>query len=118
MRPSVHAGSIPLPRARSWALSGAWARAVAAILAGAVVGGLVFLYLWQGCTLTLLRAERARYILELQELKRQRIHLLVQLQRETSPEAIARRARELGMCPFTPDRIIRLESEDDQGTGP
>ncbi|RLE28786.1 hypothetical protein DRJ54_05895 [Candidatus Acetothermia bacterium] len=116
MRSHVRVETLPKVRAGAWTLPEVWVRALAVVLAGAVVAGLVFLYLWQGCSLTLLRAQRAQYILELQRLERERAFLAVRLQQETGIARLMERAKALGMCPYPPERIIHLE--DDQGTGP
>lgn len=105
-----------LPRVRTWSLSQVWLRTLAVIVAGAIVTGLAFLYLWQGCAITALRAQRAQYVLALVELERERILLEVQVHEACGPAALRARARALGMGPFTPDRIIHLE--DDQRTSP
>ncbi|RLE31042.1 hypothetical protein DRJ54_01400 [Candidatus Acetothermia bacterium] len=118
MRSHVRVETLPRIRARAWALPGVWAHALAMVLAGAVVAGLVFLYLWQGCSLTLLRAQRAHYMLELQRLERERAFLAARLDEELSSDRLMERARALGMCPYSPDRVIRLTLDDDQGTGP
>ena len=110
MRPWVRTEA--LPRVRTWTVSQVWIRTLAVIVAGAIVAGLAFLYLWQGCTITALKAQRAHYVLALAELERDYISLQVQVQEATGPAALRARARALGMCPFTPDRIIRLEDDE------
>ncbi len=110
MRPWVRAEA--LPRVRAWTLSQVWLKTLAVIVAGAIVAGLAFLYLWQGCAITALKAQRAQYVLALAELEREYISLQVQVEEATSPAALRARARALGMCPFTPDRIIRLEDDE------
>jgi hypothetical protein len=98
-------------------MRGQWARVVLVIGVGALVAGLVFLYLWQGSVLTLLRAERARALLALEELGKQRDWLQVQVSQAYSPEAVAKRARSIGMGPFDPSRTRYLVLEDGQGAG-
>lgn len=81
-----------------------WGGVVAAIAAGAAVAGLVFVYLWQGSILSDLRSERARKMLSLQDLERVRIDLGYKVDRAYSLDAVAARARELGMVPFDEKR--------------
>jgi len=109
--------AVSRPIARPWAVPKAWARAFVVIGAGALVAGLVFLYLWLGCTITLLKAERARLLLSLEALSRDRELLSVQVTQAYSPEAIAQRAKALGMGPFTEDRTRCLILQDDQRPG-
>mgnify|MGYP000346293774 CR=1 FL=1 len=78
------------------------------IAVGALAAGLVFLYLWQGATLSGLRAERAEAILALEELERVRLDLVYQVERAYSLDEIARRARALGMVPFDEERTRYL----------
>jgi hypothetical protein len=96
-------------------MSAVWARAVVLVLAGCILAGLVFLYLWQGCSLASLRAARAQYTLEKQALERQRAYLEAKKEEVLGRSALERRARALGMCPFTPDRIIQLEDDPEAG---
>ncbi|MGC9530596.1 MAG: hypothetical protein ACP5G2_08360 [Candidatus Bipolaricaulaceae bacterium] len=113
MRPFEWDVALPRTAARPWATSGPWLRVAVAVGCGALVAGLVFLYLWQGCHLTFLRAERARVLLTLEELERTRQHLEFQVQCAYSPQAVAERAQELGMRPFDPDRTGYLDLEDE-----
>lgn len=46
---------------------------LALLLLGALIAGLVFLYLWQGAVLARFRAERAQLVLALEELSRQKL---------------------------------------------
>ena len=110
MRPWVRAEA--LPRVRAWTLSQVWLKTLAVIVAGAIVAGLAFLYLWQGCAITALKTQRAQYVLALVELEREYVSLRVQVEEATCPAALRARARALGMCPFIPDRIIRLEDDE------
>lgn len=81
------------------------------IAAGALVAGLVFLYLWQGTILAGLRAQRAQLVLSLEELERVRLDLLYQVDRAYSLEEIAVRAQALGMVPFDEKRTRYLVLE-------
>lgn len=81
------------------------------IAAGALVAGLVFLYLWQGTVLAGLRAQRAQLVLSLEELERVRLDLLYQVDRAYSLEEIAVRAQALGMVPFDEKRTRYLVLE-------
>ncbi len=85
-----------------------WGGVVLLISAGVLVAGLVFLYLWQGAVLAQLRAERARALLELQEIERVRLDLSYQVDRTYSLGEIAARARALGMVPFDDKRTRYL----------
>ncbi|HHE48231.1 MAG TPA: hypothetical protein ENL11_04820 [Candidatus Acetothermia bacterium] len=117
MRSSARLEAILRPIARPWVIPKAWARTLVVIGAGALVAGLVFLYLWLGSTIVLLKAERARLLLSLEELSRDQALLSVQVTQAYSPEAIAERAKALGMGPFTEDRTGYLIMEDDEGAG-
>lgn len=81
------------------------------IAAGALVAGLVFLYLWQGTVLAGLRAQRAQLVLSLEELERVRLDLLYQVDQAYSLEEIAVRAQALGMVPFDEKRTRYLVLE-------
>ncbi|HAF70611.1 MAG: hypothetical protein XD60_0749 [Acetothermia bacterium 64_32] len=117
MRSSARWEAILRPAASSWAIPRAWALALTLIGAGMVVAGLAFLYLWLGSTVTMLEAERARLVLSLEELSRDLTLLSVQVTQAYSPQAIAERAKALGMEPFTEDRTGYLIMEDDEGSG-
>ena len=117
MRSSARLEAILRPIARPWVIPKAWARTLVVIGAGALVAGLVFLYLWLGSTITLLKAERARLILSLEKLSRDQALLSAEVSQAYSPEAIAKRAKALGMGPFTKDRTGYLIMEDDEGAG-
>ncbi len=97
--------------------SGGWdKRAVfLLLLLGALVAGLVFLYLWQGTVLARLRAERAALALSLEELRRQSLFLEHQLREAYAPETLSERARALGMGPVDLSRIHYLVIEDEDG---
>lgn len=103
----MSAGERPRPERgrRDHALGGGVALWIAA---GAVVAGLVFLYLWQGSVLSTLRAERARALLSLQDLDRVRLDLVYKVDRAYSLEEVALRARALGMVPFDEKRTRYL----------
>lgn len=64
----------------------------------------MFIYLWQGSTLSALRSERARKVLALQELERVKLDLTYEVDRAYALDAIAARARALGMVPFDEKR--------------
>lgn len=117
MRPIVRSAALPRPLARPWTVPRAGARVAVVIGVGALVAGLVFLYLWQGCTLTILNTERARLLLSLSELERERDLLSFQVAQAYSPEALAERATKLGMEPFSEDRTSYLILEDDEKPG-
>ncbi|MCX7750006.1 MAG: hypothetical protein N2320_00245 [Candidatus Bipolaricaulota bacterium] len=88
-----------------------WREAAAAIAAGVLLAGLVFLYLWLGTVLAGLRAERARLVLALEELERTRLELAYQVDRAYSLEELALRAGALGMVPFDEKRTRYLVLE-------
>jgi hypothetical protein len=81
------------------------------IAVGALVAGLLFLYLWQGAVLSELRAQRAQILLELEEVERVRLDLTYQVDRAYSLDEVALRARALGMVPFDEERTRYLVLE-------
>lgn len=81
------------------------------IAVGALVAGLLFLYLWQGAVLSELRAQRAQILLELEEVERVRLDLTYQVDRAYSLDEVALRAQALGMVPFDEERTRYLVLE-------
>lgn len=84
---------------------------VLVIAVGALVAGLLFLYLWQGAVLSELRAQRAQILLELEEVELVRLDLAYQVDRAYSLDEVALRARALGMVPFDEERTRYLVLE-------
>ncbi len=88
---------------------------MALISLGVIVAGLVLLYLWQGAILASLRSQRASALLSLQDLERTRLHLEYQVEQAYSLDALADKARKLGMVPFD-DKRTRVVVLDGDGT--
>jgi len=89
---------------------------LALLLLGALIAGLVFLYLWQGAVLARLRAERAQLVLALEELSRQKLFWEHKLREAYSLEALSERAKALGMAPVDLSRLHYLVIPDDDGS--
>lgn len=120
MRALPRTEALPHARGRPWTLSRESVHTLGLVGAGLVVGALVFLYLWQGSAVSLLRAQRAELILRLEELNREKELLQVRVLEAFSPQAIQQRVEvlDLPLEPFPPERVGYLILEDDQAAGP
>ncbi len=98
-------------------LSDYWLRALAVLGAGAVVAGLVFLYLLLVSDLTLTRREAARAALTVDMLQREVLYYEYRVGIAYSRDKLEARARALGMEPFDEERVTRLGVEDGSGSG-
>ncbi len=104
--------SLPWAGTRSLGLSEYWLRALAVLGAGALVAGLVFLYLFLVADLALLRREAARAALSVDKLHREVLYYENRVDVAYSREELEARARALGLRPFDPERITRLSGGD------
>ncbi|MFO8034650.1 MAG: hypothetical protein R6U88_05780 [Candidatus Bipolaricaulota bacterium] len=108
----MRTSSLPWVGTRDLSLSDYWLRALAVLGVGAVVAGLVFLYLLLVSDLTLTRREAARAALSVDELQREVLYYENRVEVAFSRQKLEARARALGMEPFDEERITRLGSED------
>lgn len=109
--------SLPLVGTRELSLSDYWLRALAVLGAGALVAGLVFLYLLLISDLTIARREAARAALSVDKLQREVLYYAHRVDVAYSSENLESRARALGMQPFDEESITRLEDGDGSGSG-
>lgn len=117
MRTRVRVASLPRVGARELDLSVYWLRALVIIGAGAVVAGLVFLYLLLVSDLTIARREAARAALSVDRLEREVLYYEHQVDVTYSREELRKRAQALGMEPFPKERVTRLGEGDGPGSG-
>ncbi len=117
MRARVRSSSLPWAGTRELSLSDYWLRALAVLGAGALVAGLVFLYLLLVSDLTLTRREAARAALSVDKLQREVLYYEHRVDASYSRENLASRARALGMQPFGEESITRLEDGDGSAAG-
>lgn len=114
MKARVRTLSLPSAGTRSVGLSAHWLRVLAALGVGALVAGLVFVYLLLVSDLTLVRREVARATLSVQRLEREVLYYTYRVDVAYSRAKLEERARALGMMPFDEKRITRL----DRSNGP
>ncbi len=116
MKARVRTLSLPWVGTRSVGLSAYWLRVLAALGAGTLVAGLVFLYLLLVSDLTLTRREVARATLSVQKLEREVLYYTYRVDEAYSRAKVEARARALGMKPFDEKRITRLNKGDGSTT--
>jgi len=107
----VRAAPVPWAGTRERSLSDHWIRALFVLGTGALIAGMVFLYLFLQAELTLARREAARATLTANRLHREVLYYEHQVEVEFSQRNLVERARRLGMGPFDDERITELKLE-------
>ncbi len=117
MKARVRTTSLPWVGTSDLSLSDYWLRALAVLGAGALVAGLVFVYLLLVSDLTLVQREAARAALSVDKLQREVLYYEHRVDVAYSRESLEARARELGLRPFDEEHITRLKVGDGSRSG-
>jgi len=108
----VRADPVPWAGARELSLSDYWIRALVVLGTGALIAGMVFLYLFLQAELTFARREVARATLSAERLQREVLYYEHQAEVAFSRRQLAERARQLGMGPFNDEQVTELKLEN------